>query len=123
MVAPTKETAKIKHVQEVMNTMSKSPTAVYLKGCSYHERVMLAALLKCMKREGVEEIKWGDVCLLSSSLVMPDSDFPTFLDSSSLNIFPTTTSSPPPQQEIRYANPPTPSLKLFYNLSSTPERC
>jgi origin recognition complex subunit 1 len=97
MVAPTKEIAKIKHVQEVMNTMSKSPTAVYLKGCSYHERVMLAALLKCMKREGVEEIRWGDVCVsLFPSLVMHDSDITTSFDSSSLNIFPTTTSSPPP---------------------------
>ncbi|EAU91735.2 replication control protein 1 [Coprinopsis cinerea okayama7 len=26
-----------------------------------HERIMLASLIKCVKREGVEEIKWGDV--------------------------------------------------------------
>ncbi|KAJ7286127.1 hypothetical protein C8J57DRAFT_1286799 [Mycena rebaudengoi] len=35
--------------------------AAYLRECSFHERMMLAALVKCIKREGVDEIKWGEV--------------------------------------------------------------
>jgi origin recognition complex subunit 1 len=41
--------------------MQNSPTAAYLRDCSLHERMMLASLVKCIKREGVEEIKWGEV--------------------------------------------------------------
>ena len=44
--------------------MQNSPTAAYVRECSFHERMMLAALLKCIKREGVEEIKWSEVRLL-----------------------------------------------------------
>ena len=38
-------------------------TAAFLRDCSFHERLMLAALLKCVKKEGVDEIKWSDVSL------------------------------------------------------------
>jgi hypothetical protein len=41
--------------------MQNSPTAAYLRECSIHERMMLVALIKVIKREGVEEVKWGDV--------------------------------------------------------------
>jgi hypothetical protein len=41
--------------------MQNSPTAAYLSECSLHERIMLAALIKCIKREGIEEIKWNAV--------------------------------------------------------------
>lgn len=41
--------------------MQNSPTAAYLRECSFHERLMLTSLVKCIKREGVEEIKWGEV--------------------------------------------------------------
>lgn len=41
--------------------MQNSPTAAYLRECSLHERIMLAALLKVIKREGVGEVRWGDV--------------------------------------------------------------
>lgn len=46
--------------------MQNSPTAAFLRDCSFHERLMLAALLKCVKKEGVDEIKWSDVCLMGS---------------------------------------------------------
>jgi len=46
--------------------MQNSPTAGYLRDCIFHERRMLAALLKCMKKEGVEEIKLADVSLETS---------------------------------------------------------
>ena len=54
---------QIAHVNQVIEAMQKSPTAAYLQGCSLHERIMLASLLKCVKREGVDEIRWGDVSL------------------------------------------------------------
>lgn len=41
--------------------MQHNPVTAYLQDCSFHERLMLASLVKCMKREGVEEIKWGEV--------------------------------------------------------------
>lgn len=58
---PLKRAAKPGDVTEVIKVMQNSPTAAYLRDCSFHERLMLASLLKCVKREGVEEIKWGEV--------------------------------------------------------------
>ncbi|RXW21306.1 hypothetical protein EST38_g4564 [Candolleomyces aberdarensis] len=60
-VSASKTTAGANHVSKIMSIMQSSPTAGYLQDCSLHERIMLAALIKCVKREGVEEIKWGDV--------------------------------------------------------------
>ncbi|KIJ51495.1 hypothetical protein M422DRAFT_224152 [Sphaerobolus stellatus SS14] len=51
----------IAHIHKVMALMQNSPTAGYLEDCSFHEKILLAALVKCIKREGVEEICWGDV--------------------------------------------------------------
>ena len=45
--------------------MQSSPTAAYLRGLSLHERLVLTSLIKCIKREGVEEIKWSEVLFLS----------------------------------------------------------
>lgn len=61
MVLPKRRTARAPDVKEVIQVMQNSPTAAYLRECSFHERMMLASLLKCIKREGVEEIKWGEV--------------------------------------------------------------
>lgn len=55
---------QIRHVKQVIEAMQNSPTAAYLRDCGLHERIMLASLLKCIKREGVDEIRWGDVCLV-----------------------------------------------------------
>jgi hypothetical protein len=41
--------------------MQNSPTAAFLWDLSFHERLMLASLVSCAKREGVEEIKWSEV--------------------------------------------------------------
>ncbi|KAF7424044.1 Origin recognition complex, subunit 1 [Pleurotus ostreatus] len=38
-----------------------SITSSFIRDCSLHERIMLAAIVKCVKREGVEEIKWGEI--------------------------------------------------------------
>ena len=61
LVHPKGKTAGMEDVKEVIKVMQNSPTAAFLKELSLHERIMLAALVKCMKREGVEEIKWGEV--------------------------------------------------------------
>ncbi|KAF8513451.1 P-loop containing nucleoside triphosphate hydrolase protein [Hysterangium stoloniferum] len=52
---------KMSHITQVIEAMQNSPTAAYLRDCSLHERIMLASLLKCVKREGVEEIRWDDI--------------------------------------------------------------
>ncbi|KAF9463967.1 P-loop containing nucleoside triphosphate hydrolase protein [Collybia nuda] len=61
MVQHSRKTARMADVKEVIQLMQNSPTAAYLRDCSFHERLMLASLVKCIKREGVEEIKWGEV--------------------------------------------------------------
>ena len=61
LVHATQKTARVGEVKEVIQLMQNSPTAAYLRDCSFHERMMLASLVKCVKREGVEEIKWGEV--------------------------------------------------------------
>lgn len=42
----------------VLNAMSSSPVAMYLKTCSVQQRMLLAALVRCVRREGVPEITW-----------------------------------------------------------------
>lgn len=64
LVNPKQRAARTEDVKEVIKVLQNSPTAAYLRDCSLHERIMLASLLRCIKREGVEEIKWGEVCVL-----------------------------------------------------------
>ncbi|KAJ3564052.1 hypothetical protein NP233_g8542 [Leucocoprinus birnbaumii] len=74
LAQPDKRVATIKDVQEVFRAMQHNPIAAYLQDCSFHERLMLASLVKCMKREGVEEIKWGEVSqnfVFSQKSVLP----------------------------------------------------
>lgn len=76
LVRPLKRVARTEDVKEVIKIMQNSPTAAYLRDCSFHERLMLAALLKCMKKEGVEQIKWSDIqyqhCLYQAGLAGDD---------------------------------------------------
>lgn len=58
---PQSRAARADDVKQVIKDMQNSPTAAYLGELTFHERLMLAALLRCVKREGVEEVKWGDV--------------------------------------------------------------
>lgn len=55
-------------INAVIKEMQNSPTAAYLRDCSFHEKVMLAAALKCARKEGVSEIKFGDVSARLRSL-------------------------------------------------------
>ncbi|KAG2154009.1 P-loop containing nucleoside triphosphate hydrolase protein [Suillus clintonianus] len=61
LVHPKRRAARTEDVKEVIKVLQNSPTAAYLRDCSLHERIMLASLLRCIKREGVEEIKWGEI--------------------------------------------------------------
>ncbi|KAH8092620.1 P-loop containing nucleoside triphosphate hydrolase protein [Cristinia sonorae] len=61
LVQPRAKTAGTEDVKQVIKDMQNSPTAAYLRDLSFHERLMLAAMLKCIKKEGVEEIRWGDL--------------------------------------------------------------
>ncbi|KAF9454534.1 P-loop containing nucleoside triphosphate hydrolase protein [Macrolepiota fuliginosa MF-IS2] len=77
LAQPDNRTATIKDVQEVFRAMQHNPIVAYLQDCSFHERLMLASLVKCMKREGVDEIKWGEIChqhLIYMSVIPTDSD-------------------------------------------------
>lgn len=65
LVQPKRRVARMGDVRQVIQVMQNSPTAAYLRECSFHEQLMLASLVKCIKREGVEEIKWGEVCRTS----------------------------------------------------------
>ncbi|KAJ6513258.1 P-loop containing nucleoside triphosphate hydrolase protein [Mycena sanguinolenta] len=69
LVHPACRTAQIRDVNAVIKQMQDSPIAVYLRDCSFHERLVLVSLIKCIKREGVEEIKWGDVLYQHSTYV------------------------------------------------------
>lgn len=60
-VQPHKRAATTNDVKEVIKVMQNSPTAAYLRDCSLHERIMLAALIRVIKQQGVDEVRWGDV--------------------------------------------------------------
>lgn len=59
--------ATVSDVKQTLQTIlmqtntNYSITSSFIRDCSLHERIMLAAIVKCVKREGVEEIKWGEV--------------------------------------------------------------
>ncbi|KIY49297.1 P-loop containing nucleoside triphosphate hydrolase protein [Fistulina hepatica ATCC 64428] len=61
LVKPEGRAAKTMDVKNVIQAMQNSPSAAYLRECSLHERLMLAALTKCIKREGVDAVQWGEV--------------------------------------------------------------
>ncbi|KAF7306437.1 Origin recognition complex subunit 1 [Mycena indigotica] len=58
---PQRRKAVIKDVSEVTKQMQNSPTATYLRDCSFHERLVLLSLIRCIRTEGIEEIKWENV--------------------------------------------------------------
>ncbi|KAF8336554.1 P-loop containing nucleoside triphosphate hydrolase protein [Cantharellus anzutake] len=50
-----------RHLSAVLQQMQNSPTRAYIEQCSFQERVMLASLWKCMKKEGVLFINWEEI--------------------------------------------------------------
>ncbi|EKM58737.1 uncharacterized protein PHACADRAFT_207509 [Phanerochaete carnosa HHB-10118-sp] len=61
LVQPQKRTARTDDVKQVIRDMQNSPTAAYLRELSFHERLLLAAILRCVRREGVDEVRWADI--------------------------------------------------------------
>ncbi|KAI0749213.1 P-loop containing nucleoside triphosphate hydrolase protein [Daedaleopsis nitida] len=61
LVRARRRAARIEDVKDVIKEMQNSPTAAFLRELSFHERLMLAALVKCVRKEGVEEIRWAEV--------------------------------------------------------------
>ncbi|OJT07713.1 Origin recognition complex subunit 1 [Trametes pubescens] len=61
LVQARKRTARTEDVKAVIKEMQNSPTAAYLRELAFHERLMLAAVLRCVRKEGVEEIQWASV--------------------------------------------------------------
>ncbi|CAK9782561.1 P-loop containing nucleoside triphosphate hydrolase protein [Cutaneotrichosporon oleaginosum] len=42
----------------VLSAMSNSPVALFIKACGLEQKMMLAAMVRCVRREGVSEITW-----------------------------------------------------------------
>jgi origin recognition complex subunit 1 len=61
----------IKDMAGVLKAMTSSPIAMFVKQCSLHQKMMLAAILRCIRREGLSEIAWRSV---SSSKAVPSTD-------------------------------------------------
>jgi origin recognition complex subunit 1 len=45
----------------VLNAMSSSPVALFIRQCSPQQKMLLAALVRCVRREGMPEIAWHHV--------------------------------------------------------------
>lgn len=50
-----------REMMAVLNQMSSSPVAMFLKNCSEQQKMMIAAMVRCVRREGVPEISWRSV--------------------------------------------------------------
>ncbi|KAH9988053.1 P-loop containing nucleoside triphosphate hydrolase protein [Russula vinacea] len=61
LVQPPRRVARTDDVKDVIRELQNSPTAAFLRSLSLHERILLAALLRCARRTGVGEIPWADV--------------------------------------------------------------
>lgn len=45
---------------KVIKVMQTGPTAAYLRDCSIRQRLILASLLRCVKRKGGFFLKWEE---------------------------------------------------------------
>jgi origin recognition complex subunit 1 len=48
-------------VKDIIRNLQNSPPTAFLRSLSLHERILLAALLRCVRRTGACEIPWADV--------------------------------------------------------------
>jgi len=61
LVKQHRRVARTDDVKDVIRNLQNSPTSAFLRSLSLHERILLAALLRCVRRAGVSEIPWADV--------------------------------------------------------------
>lgn len=52
---------KMKQISSVLAEMSRNPTAQFVRSCSLYEKVMLAAVVRGIRKTGVGELEWGRV--------------------------------------------------------------
>lgn len=55
----------IADVQAIIKEMSASGPCLWIQKASLHQRILLLALSRCVKKQGQDQIKFGDVCSLS----------------------------------------------------------
>jgi origin recognition complex subunit 1 len=51
----------VARTDDVIRNLQNSPIAAFLRSLSLHKRILLAALVKCVRRTGVSEIPYTDV--------------------------------------------------------------
>ena len=61
LVQQHRRVARTDDVKDVIRNLQNSPTSAFLRSLALHERILLAALLRCARRAGVGEIPWADV--------------------------------------------------------------
>ncbi|KAK4689006.1 origin recognition complex subunit 1, partial [Tremellales sp. Uapishka_1] len=83
MENPSVHPVTAKEMMAVLNLMSSSPVATFIKQSSLQQKIMMAAVLRCVRREGVAEIPWRSVrsdhdtltrSLLDSNLLLSNSE-------------------------------------------------
>lgn len=52
---------KMRQISAVLAEMSRNPTAQFVRSCSLYEKVMLAAVVRGIRKTGVGELEWGRV--------------------------------------------------------------
>lgn len=57
----TPQPVKTKQILAVLVEMSKNPTAQFVRNCTLYEKVMLAAVVRGVRKAGVGEVEWGKV--------------------------------------------------------------
>ncbi|KIR34736.1 origin recognition complex subunit 1 [Cryptococcus deuterogattii MMRL2647] len=58
---PGPQPVSAKAMSTVLQAMSSSPTTKFIQACSLQQKLMLAALVRCVRREGVAEIAWKNI--------------------------------------------------------------
>ena len=61
LVQPSRRVTRTDNVKDVIRNLQNLPTTAFLRSLSLHERILLAPLLRCVRRTGVSEIPWADV--------------------------------------------------------------
>lgn len=59
----------MKQILAVLVEMSKNPTAQFVRNCTLYEKVMLAAVVRGVRKAGVGEVEWGKVSARDASLL------------------------------------------------------
>ncbi|EIW67259.1 hypothetical protein TREMEDRAFT_33606 [Tremella mesenterica DSM 1558] len=84
--SPSPHPVTAKEMMAVLHQMSSSPAAMYIKQCSEQQRIMLAAMVRCVRREGVPEVAWKNVRTDHDALTRSLLESDALLSSSELSL-------------------------------------